>query len=60
MVPCGTSLSEIEMLIAKLQELRDYLLNEGQRVRQVATKSMRIITESLAKGKLGPNRGSRS
>jgi hypothetical protein len=60
LVPCGTSVSEIEMLIAELQELRDYLLNEGQRVRQVATKSMRIITESLAKGKLGPNRGSRS
>ncbi len=59
-MPCGTSVSEIEMLIAELQELRDYLLNEGQRVRQVATKSMRIITESSAKGKLGPNRGSRS
>jgi len=65
----GTSVSEIEKLIAELQELRDYLLNEGQRVQraiteyvhlsQAATKSTRIITESLAKGKLGPNRGPR-
>ena len=65
----GTSVSEIEKLIAELQELRDYLLNEGQRVQraiteyvhlsQAATKSTRIITESLANGKLGPNRGPR-
>src|SRR5260370_37440732 len=51
----GTSVSEIEKLIAELQERRDYLLNEGQRVqraitgyghrRQAATKSPRSVTE---------------
>ncbi len=57
----GTSVQEIEKLIAQLQELRDYLMNEGQRVQcviteyahmsQAATKSTKIITESLAEWK---------
>jgi hypothetical protein len=54
----GTSVLEIEKLIAELQHLRDYLQNEGQRVQreiteyahmsQAATKSTKIIAESLA------------
>src|SRR5207244_11882589 len=57
----GTSVMEIEKLIAELQTLRDYLQNEGQRVQreiteyahmsQAATKSTRIIAESLAQWK---------
>src|SRR5438034_4344022 len=57
----GTSVLEIEKLIAELQTLRDYLQNEGQRVQreiteythmsQAATKSTRIIAESLAQWK---------
>jgi len=63
------SVSEVEMLIAELQALRDYLLNEGQRIQreitdyvrlnQAAMELTKIITESLAKWKAGPNRGSR-
>src|SRR5439155_11980122 len=57
----GTSVLEIEKLLAELQTLRDYLQNEGQRVQreiteythmsQAATKSTRIIAESLAQWK---------
>jgi PleD family two-component response regulator len=57
----GTSVLEIEKLIAELQRLRDYLQHEGQRVQreiteyahmsQAATKSTRIIAESLAQWK---------
>jgi hypothetical protein len=57
----GTSVLEIEKLIAELQNLRDYLQNEGQRVQreiteyahmsQAATKSTKIIAESLAQWK---------
>ena len=64
------SVSEIEMLIAELQGLRDFLLNEGQRVQREITEyarlnqatmdSTRVITESLLKWKGGPARGSRT
>jgi len=64
------SVSEIEMLIAELQSLRDYLLSEGQRVQREITEyarlnqgamdSTRIITETLLKWKAGPDRGSRT
>jgi hypothetical protein len=57
----GTSVLEIEKLVAELQTLRDYLQNEGQRVQreiaeyahmsQAATKSTKIIAESLAQWK---------
>jgi len=57
----GTSVMEIEKLIAELQSLRDYLQNEGQRVQreiteyahmsQAATKSTKIIAENLAQWK---------
>jgi len=57
----GTSALEIEKLIAELQILRDFLQNEGQRVQreiteyahmsQAATKSTKIIAESLAQWK---------
>ncbi len=62
------SVSEIEMLIAELQLLRDYLLKEGQRLQreinayahlnQGAMESTRIITETLLRWKAGPDRGS--
>src|SRR5258708_33654409 len=67
----GTSVLEIEKLIAELETLRDYLQNEGQRVQreiteythmsQAATKSTRIIAESLAQWKqtAESNRGAR-
>jgi len=57
----GTSVMEIDKLIAELQMLRDYLQNEGQRVQQeiagyaqmsqAAAKSTNIIVESLAQWK---------
>ncbi len=57
----GMSVMEIDKLIAELQTLRDYLQNEGQRVQrevaeyahmsQAATKSTKIIAESLAQWK---------
>jgi hypothetical protein len=57
----GTSVLEIEKLIDELQTLRDYLQNEGKRVQreiaeyahmsQAATKSTKIIAESLAQWK---------
>jgi hypothetical protein len=65
----GTSVSEIEKLIAELNTLRDYLLNEGQRVQReiteyahmsrAAIESTKVIAESLVKWKTGSNRGSR-
>jgi hypothetical protein len=55
----GPAVLEIDKLIAKLQDVRDYLVNEGQRVQraiteyaqmsQAATKSTTIVAESLAK-----------
>jgi PleD family two-component response regulator len=55
----GPVVLEIEKLIVQLQAVRDHLVNEGQRVQraiteyaqmsQAATKSTKIITESLAK-----------
>jgi hypothetical protein len=57
----GTSVQEIEKLIGELQELRDYLMKEGQRVQreiteyaqmsQAATRSTKVISESLAQWK---------
>ena len=57
----GTSVLEIEKLISELQNLRDYLQNEGQRVQreiaeyaqmsQAASKSTKIIADSLAQWK---------
>jgi selenocysteine lyase/cysteine desulfurase len=57
----GASVQEIEKLIGELQELRDYLMKEGQRIQreiteyahmsQAATKYTRIIAEKLAKWK---------
>ena len=57
----GTSVLEIEKLIDELQTLRDYLLNEGQRIQraiteyaqmsQTATKSTMLIAESLVQWK---------
>ena len=57
----GTSVMEIDKLIAELQTLRDYLQNEGQRVQreiadyaqmsQAAGKSTKIIADSLAQWK---------
>jgi hypothetical protein len=57
----GTSLSEIENLIAELEGLRDLLHNEGQRVQreiagyaqlsQAAMKSTRAIAENVAQWK---------
>jgi hypothetical protein len=57
----GTSVLEIEKLIDELQTLRDYLLNEGQRIQreiteyaqmsQTATKSTKLIAESLVQWK---------
>jgi len=57
----GRSVMETVKLIAELQTLRDYLQNEGQRVErevaeyahmsQAATKSTKIIAESLAQWK---------
>ena len=57
----GGSVKEIERLIAELQNLRDFLLNEGQRVQreitgyaqlsQSAISSTKIMVESVAKWK---------
>jgi hypothetical protein len=57
----GLSLLEVEKLIDELKDLRDYLMNEGQRIQraiteyadmsQAATKSTKIIAESLAQWK---------
>jgi hypothetical protein len=58
----GGSVKEIERLIAELQSLRDFLLNEGQRVQreitgyaqmsQSAISSTKIMVESVAKWKV--------
>ena len=57
----GTSVLQIEKLLVELQTLRDYLQNESQRVQreiteyahmsQAATKSTKVIAESLAQWK---------
>ena len=57
----GTSVLEIEKLISELQNLRDFLQSEGQRVQreiaeyaqmsQAASKSTKVIAESLAQWK---------
>jgi hypothetical protein len=58
----GGSVKEIERLIAELQALRDFLLNEGQRVQreitgyaqmsQSAISSTKIMVESVGKWKV--------
>jgi hypothetical protein len=65
----GASLTEIDRLIGELQSLRDYLLNEGQRIEreiaeytrlnQGAMESTRLITERLLKWRTGSDRDSR-
>ncbi len=57
----GTSLAEIENLVAELEALRDLLHNEGQRVQreiagyaqlsQAAMKSTRMIADNVAQWK---------
>ena len=57
----GTSLAEIENLVAELEALRDLLHNEGQRVQreiagyaqlsQVAMKSTRMIADNVSQWK---------
>ena len=57
----GTSLQEIDNLIGELQNLRDYIANEGERVQreitgyaqlnQAALTSTRIISDSMSKWK---------
>jgi hypothetical protein len=57
----GTSLQEIDNLIGELQNLRDYIANEGERVQReitgyaqlnhAALTSTRIISDSMAKWK---------
>jgi hypothetical protein len=57
----GNSLQEIELLIAELQTLRDFLRTEGERVQReitgyaqlshAAMRSTKIITESMAQWK---------
>jgi len=57
----GTSLSEIENLISELEQLREVLHNEGQRVQreiagyaqlsQAAMKSTRMIADNVAQWK---------
>ncbi len=57
----GTSLSEIENLIAELEALRDMLHNEGQRIQreiagyaqlsQAAMKSTRMIADNVSQWK---------
>jgi hypothetical protein len=61
----GTSVKEIDKLIAELQTLREMLHNEGARVQreiveyatlsQAAMQSTRIITESLGQWKKVPD-----
>jgi hypothetical protein len=65
----GTSVQEIDRLIAELQRLRDMLSTEGARVQreiveyatlsQSAMQSTKIIAESLAHWKAGGDRGAR-
>ncbi len=55
----GASVAEIDALIAELQSLREYLVNEGQRIQrelteytrlnQGAMETTRVITASLLK-----------
>jgi hypothetical protein len=62
----GASVAEIDALIAELQSLREYLVNEGQRIRrelteytrlnQGAMETTRVITASLLKTRTGPDR----
>jgi hypothetical protein len=57
----GTSLQEIDNLIGELQNLRDYIANEGERVQReitgyaqlnhAALTSTRIISDSMSKWK---------
>jgi hypothetical protein len=59
------SVAELDMLIAELQELRNFLLNEGQRIQreiseyarvnQATMETTRVITDSLARWKPGPS-----
>jgi hypothetical protein len=68
----GTSVKEIDHLIAELQAVRNYLLAEGERVQreltnyaqatQAALASVKIITDSMGqwKNSSGPARTARS
>jgi hypothetical protein len=68
----GTSVKEIDHLIAELQAVRNYLLAEGERVQreltnyaqatQAALASVKIITDSMGqwKNSSGPARPARS
>ena len=68
----GTSVKEIDHLIAELQAVRSYLLAEGERVQreltnyaqatQAALASVKIITDSMGQWKNsgGPARSARS
>jgi hypothetical protein len=57
----GSSTKEIDMLIDELENLRDFLLNEGERVQreitgyaalsQAAMQSTRVIAEGIAQWK---------
>jgi len=59
----GASVSEIGVLIAELETLRDFLLSEGQRIQrdvteyarlnQSAINSAKVITETLLRWKAG-------
>jgi hypothetical protein len=59
----GASVSEIGVLIAELEALRDFLLSEGQRIQrdvteyarlnQSAINSTKVITEALLRWKAG-------
>jgi hypothetical protein len=67
----GTSVKEIDHLIAELQAVRNYLLAEGERVQreltnyaqatQAALASVKIITDSMGqwKNSSGPTRNGR-
>jgi hypothetical protein len=66
----GASVSDIGMLIAELEALRDFLLSEGQRIRrevteyarlnQSAINSTKVITETLLRCKAGNYSGPRT
>ena len=62
----GASVAEIEALITELQSLREYLVNEGQRVQRELTKythlnqgameTTRVITANLLRTRTRPDR----
>ena len=68
----GTSIKELDHLIAELQTVRDFLQSEGERVQreitnyaqisQAAMSSAKVILDSMGQWKsaVGPGRGERS